>query len=83
MGKNWIRIGGVGVLGDLDWEGADGEEAAEGGGGGRGRERAFTEGKEEELETAEPTNEEADGALEMDGMELERNVEEEEEEGEN
>ncbi|KAL0533170.1 hypothetical protein IC582_030385 [Cucumis melo] len=71
------------VVGDFDWEGADGEEAWEGGGGGGGAERASTEGKEEELETAEPTNEEADGALEMDGMELERNVEEEEEEGEN
>lgn len=71
------------MVGDFDWEGADGEEAEEGGGGGGGAERAFTEGKEEELETAKPADEEADGALKMDGLELERNVEEEEEEGEN
>lgn len=71
------------MIWDFDWEGTDSEEAAEGGGGDGGAEWAFAKSKEKKLEAAEPTDEESDAALKMDGLKLERNIEEEEKEREN
>lgn len=69
------------VVVDLDGKaerGGEVEEARE-----RGREqRTQIEGKEEEFEIAEPGEEEGGGTAEMEGAEIERKEEEDEENGE-